>query len=30
VTDTLGSIGTGTRVGAGDLVIFDLDGTLTD
>ena len=30
MTDTLGSIGTGTRVGPGDLVIFDLDGTLTD
>ena len=30
MTDTLGSMGTGTRVGQGDLVIFDLDGTLTD
>ena len=26
----LGGIGAGTRVGRGDLVIFDLDGTLTD
>ena len=30
MTDTLGSIGAGSRVGRGDLVIFDLDGTLTD
>lgn len=30
MTETLGSIGTGARAGRGDLVIFDLDGTLTD
>ncbi|MDY6996207.1 MAG: HAD-IA family hydrolase [Actinomycetota bacterium] len=30
MTDTLGSIGSATRVDRDDLVIFDLDGTLTD
>ncbi len=30
MTDTLGGIGADTRVGRDDLVIFDLDGTLTD